>query len=126
MDVKILGTGCASCQSMYNDVNRIIARNDWQGDQSGIRTGHSAHHVLRRDGHTGTRHQREGGDDRPPRHDENRARASTGIRLRIYSASLSIKIQLLGTGCHNFNSALIVCMFSGFPAVAGCLRMIVA
>ncbi len=30
MDVKILGTGCASCQSMYNDVNRIIARNDWR------------------------------------------------------------------------------------------------
>ena len=33
MDVKILGTGCASCQSMYNDVNRIIERNGWQGIQ---------------------------------------------------------------------------------------------
>ena len=31
MDVKILGTGCAACQSMYNDVNRIIERNGWQG-----------------------------------------------------------------------------------------------
>ena len=31
MDVKILGSGCSSCQSMYNDVNRIIARNGWQG-----------------------------------------------------------------------------------------------
>lgn len=31
MDVKILGSGCAACQSMYNDVNRIIARNDWKG-----------------------------------------------------------------------------------------------
>ena len=30
MDVKILGSGCAACQSMYNDVNRIIARNNWQ------------------------------------------------------------------------------------------------
>ena len=31
MDIKILGSGCAACQSMYNDVNRIIARNGWQG-----------------------------------------------------------------------------------------------
>ena len=31
MDVKILGSGCAACQSMYNDVNRIIERNGWQG-----------------------------------------------------------------------------------------------
>ena len=31
MDVKILGTGCAACQSMYNDVNRIVERNGWQG-----------------------------------------------------------------------------------------------
>ena len=30
MDVKILGSGCAACQSMYNDVKRIIARNNWQ------------------------------------------------------------------------------------------------
>ena len=29
MDVKILGSGCAACQSMYNDVNRIIARYGW-------------------------------------------------------------------------------------------------
>jgi small redox-active disulfide protein 2 len=26
MNVKILGTGCPSCQSMYNTVNQIIAR----------------------------------------------------------------------------------------------------
>ncbi len=31
MNVKILGSGCPSCRSMYNDVNRIIARNQWQG-----------------------------------------------------------------------------------------------
>lgn len=31
MDVKILGTGCAACQSMFNDVNRTIERNGWQG-----------------------------------------------------------------------------------------------
>jgi len=31
MDIKVLGSGCASCRSMYNDVNRIIARNGWQG-----------------------------------------------------------------------------------------------
>ena len=31
MDIKILGSGCAACQSMYNDVNRIIERNGWQG-----------------------------------------------------------------------------------------------
>lgn len=31
MKVKILGVGCAACQSMYNDVNRIIERNGWQG-----------------------------------------------------------------------------------------------
>ncbi len=31
MNIKILGTGCPSCRSMYNDVNRIIARNGWQG-----------------------------------------------------------------------------------------------
>ncbi len=30
MNVKILGMGCPACQSMYNDVNRIIARNNWQ------------------------------------------------------------------------------------------------
>ena len=30
MDIKVLGTGCASCRNMYNDVNRIIARNGWQ------------------------------------------------------------------------------------------------
>ena len=31
MNVKILGSGCPSCRSMYNDVNRIIARHQWQG-----------------------------------------------------------------------------------------------
>ena len=31
MNVKILGSGCPACKSMYNDVNRIIARNNWQG-----------------------------------------------------------------------------------------------
>jgi small redox-active disulfide protein 2 len=30
MNVKILGSGCASCKSMYNDVTRIIARNGWK------------------------------------------------------------------------------------------------
>ncbi len=30
MNIKILGSGCPSCKSMYNDVIRIIARNDWQ------------------------------------------------------------------------------------------------
>ena len=30
MNVKILGSGCPACKSMYNDVNRIIARNSWQ------------------------------------------------------------------------------------------------
>ena len=29
--IKILGSGCPSCRSMFNDVNRIIARNGWQG-----------------------------------------------------------------------------------------------
>jgi len=28
--IKILGSGCSSCKSMFNDVNRIIARNGWQ------------------------------------------------------------------------------------------------
>ena len=32
MNVKILGTGCPSCRSMYNDVTRIIARNGWNVD----------------------------------------------------------------------------------------------
>ena len=30
MDIKILGIGCPSCQSMLNDVNRILARNGMQ------------------------------------------------------------------------------------------------
>lgn len=30
MKVKILGAGCPSCQSMYNDVTRIVARNGWK------------------------------------------------------------------------------------------------
>ncbi len=33
MNVKVLGSGCSSCKSMYNDVNRIIARSNWQGIQ---------------------------------------------------------------------------------------------
>lgn len=32
MNVKILGTGCPTCRSMYNDVLRIIARNGWNVD----------------------------------------------------------------------------------------------
>jgi small redox-active disulfide protein 2 len=32
MNVKILGTGCPSCRSMYNDVTRAIARNGWKID----------------------------------------------------------------------------------------------
>ena len=32
MNVKILGTGCPSCRSMYNDVTRIIIRNGWNID----------------------------------------------------------------------------------------------
>lgn len=31
MDIKILGSGCASCRSMYNDVTRITERNGWPG-----------------------------------------------------------------------------------------------
>ncbi len=30
MNIKVLGSGCASCRRMYNDVNRIIASNGWQ------------------------------------------------------------------------------------------------
>lgn len=30
MNVKILGAGCPSCQIMYNDVTRIVARNGWK------------------------------------------------------------------------------------------------
>jgi small redox-active disulfide protein 2 len=32
MNVKILGSGCASCKSMYNDVTRIMDRNGWKVD----------------------------------------------------------------------------------------------
>lgn len=32
MNVKILGTGCSACRSMFNDVTRIIARNGWKVD----------------------------------------------------------------------------------------------
>ena len=28
LEIKILGVGCTSCQSMLNDVTRILARND--------------------------------------------------------------------------------------------------
>lgn len=30
MLVKILGAGCPSCRSMYNDVTRIVAQNGWK------------------------------------------------------------------------------------------------
>ena len=30
MNVKILGIGCPACRSMYNDVTRIITRNNWK------------------------------------------------------------------------------------------------
>jgi len=33
MKIKVLGSGCSSCKSMYNDVERIIARNGWQGSE---------------------------------------------------------------------------------------------
>jgi len=29
MNVKVLGSGCASCKSMFNDVTRIVDRNSW-------------------------------------------------------------------------------------------------
>jgi small redox-active disulfide protein 2 len=32
MNVKILGTGCPSCRSMYNEVTKIIARNQMEVD----------------------------------------------------------------------------------------------
>ena len=32
MNIKILGSGCAACKSMYNDVTRIIDRNGWKAD----------------------------------------------------------------------------------------------
>lgn len=32
MNVKILGTGCPSCQSMYNTVNQIIAREKMEAE----------------------------------------------------------------------------------------------
>jgi len=32
MNVKILGSGCSACQSMYNDVTRLITRHDWKID----------------------------------------------------------------------------------------------
>lgn len=30
MHVKILGAGCSTCRSMYNDVTRIVDRNGWK------------------------------------------------------------------------------------------------
>lgn len=32
MNIKVLGVGCPSCQSMYNDVTRIVQRNGWQAE----------------------------------------------------------------------------------------------
>jgi len=29
MNVKVLGSGCAACKSMFNDVIRIVDRNSW-------------------------------------------------------------------------------------------------
>jgi len=28
--IKVLGTGCATCQRLLNDVNRMVAKNNWQ------------------------------------------------------------------------------------------------
>lgn len=28
--IKILGTGCANCKRMLNDVNQMVAKNNWQ------------------------------------------------------------------------------------------------
>lgn len=28
--IKILGTGCANCKRMLDDVNRMVAKNNWQ------------------------------------------------------------------------------------------------
>lgn len=30
MNVKILGTGCASCRRMYNEVTHLVDRNGWE------------------------------------------------------------------------------------------------
>lgn len=30
MNIKVLGSGCPACQSMYRDVTRIVARSGWQ------------------------------------------------------------------------------------------------
>lgn len=32
ISIKILGTGCAACQSMYHEVNKVLARNGWQAE----------------------------------------------------------------------------------------------
>ena len=32
MNIKVLGVGCPRCQSMYNDVTRIVQRNGWQAE----------------------------------------------------------------------------------------------
>ena len=29
MNVKVLGSGCAACKSMFNDVIHIVDRNHW-------------------------------------------------------------------------------------------------
>ena len=28
--IKILGTGCATCKRLLDDVNRMVAKNNWQ------------------------------------------------------------------------------------------------
>ena len=99
MDVKILGTGCASCQSMYNDVNRIIARNGWQGIQVEYVQDIHAHHVLRRDGDTCTDHQRKGCDDWSSRYDENRTcaaqrRCGMSITSNVIGPPSSVPLQV--------------------------------
>lgn len=30
--IKILGTGCANCKRMLNDVNQMVAKNNWQAN----------------------------------------------------------------------------------------------
>lgn len=30
--IKILGTGCVNCKRMLNDVNHMVAKNNWQAN----------------------------------------------------------------------------------------------
>ena len=38
MNVKVLGSGCAACMSMFNDVIRIVDRNHWNIELSMCKT----------------------------------------------------------------------------------------